>query len=61
MSATKIQAREAAEAIFRAVTPQERVDAMTEYHVRQQATLERMARLRAMRLAREEMQKGSPR
>ena len=45
-------AKARAEAIFRPVTPLEKLSAMDEYKARQTAEREKMARLRAMRLAR---------
>jgi hypothetical protein len=45
--------RAAAEMAFRTVTPEERLAGMDEYKAELQAKLDNMARLRAMRLARE--------
>jgi hypothetical protein len=44
-------ARARAEAAFRNVTPDEKVSATDEYRAKQQAELDNMAKLRALRLA----------
>jgi hypothetical protein len=42
-----------AEQVFRTVTPLEKLTAMDEYRAKQAGELDKMARLRAMRLAKE--------
>ncbi len=44
-------ARARAEAAFRTVTPNEKLSATDEYRAKQQAELDKMAKLRALRLA----------
>jgi hypothetical protein len=50
-------ARARAEAVFRTVTPEQHSDAMTEHRAQERVEREKMARLRALRLAKENAKK----
>jgi hypothetical protein len=52
--------RARAEAVFHAIVQDERLSALEEYRAKQQAELDKTARLRAQRLAREVPEESEP-